>query len=268
MPEEQQFQDRQIAYKVRIGDLINGEYIEQEGWKPNYVVVGDRKISRVNIIAGVIDKQIGENLSTLTVDDGSGNIQIRAFKEDSFKLQNIEIGDIVIIIGRPRRNFNQYFVSYEIVKKLDPAWAKVRLKELEKAFGLNPSPNQSPLEKNFNEENANPHNNIQEEKIEASPQVVEEKVEEAFEKKPLPNQPPLEKNIDEEKKKGEKVLDDHEERKNILEMVKSSDEGEGAEVEGVISNSGLDREKVEKILDELVKAGEIYENVAGRVKLL
>ena len=35
-------QKRQIAYKVRINDLLGGKYVKEEGWNPNYIESGDR----------------------------------------------------------------------------------------------------------------------------------------------------------------------------------------------------------------------------------
>ncbi|MAG53054.1 MAG: hypothetical protein CMH62_03780 [Nanoarchaeota archaeon] len=222
MPEQQEMQQRQVAYKVRIGDLINGEYIEQEGWQPNYIRVGDKQISRVNVIASVIDKEIGASLGSLTLDDGSGNIQIRAFKEDSAELNDLEIGNVIIAIGRPRKYGNQFFISYEIVKKLDPLWAKVRQNEL----GIEPTTIVRSAEPQVNSVQGD---------------VVKE----------------------------EKVVDDsYENKRKILDSIKSIDNGDGAEIEGVIVNSGLDKKEAEEIVQELIKAGEIYENVAGKVKLL
>tara|TARA_Y100000034_G_C6859295_1_gene390871 strand:+ start:636 stop:1298 length:663 start_codon:yes stop_codon:yes gene_type:complete len=218
---EQEMQPRQVAYKVRIGELLRGEYIEQEGWQPNYVKVGDKQISRSNIIASVIDKEIGDNLGSLTIDDGSGNIQIRAFKEESSKLNDINVGDVIISIGRPRRSGNQMFISFEIVKKIDPLWGKVRQKELGEVVLAN---------------NVQEGNNSQEVKVE---EVKEEPVNDLIEKK-----------------------------KKVLELIRNLDKGEGAGVDGVIMNSGLDSKEADEIIQELVKAGEIYENVAGKVKML
>ena len=46
MPEPQK---RQIACKAKIADLINGEYIKEEGWTPNYIITKQGKhISRIN----------------------------------------------------------------------------------------------------------------------------------------------------------------------------------------------------------------------------
>ncbi|MAF51076.1 MAG: hypothetical protein CMH64_03200 [Nanoarchaeota archaeon] len=221
MPEQQEMQQRQVAYKVRIGEISRGQYVEKDGWEPNYIQVGEKQISRVNIIANVVDKQIGDNLSSLTIDDGSGNIQVRAFKEDSIRLNSVEIGDVVIVVGRPRKYGNNFFISYEIAKKIDPLWAKVRQKELgEMPKVENSAPQVTPMQSS--------QENIQEEKIE----------------------------------------DNFEDRKKILELIRNSDQGEGSEVDSVIASSGFDAKKAEDIIQELIKAGEIYENVAGKVKML
>lgn len=127
---EQQIQPRQTAFKVLISDLINGNYIIQEGWIPNYIQVKDKQISRINLMAAVIDKQSSESLITLTLDDGSGNIQAKTFNEDIKKLQDINIGDFILIIGRPRKYNEQLFIAVEIAKKINPAWGKVRKIEL------------------------------------------------------------------------------------------------------------------------------------------
>ena len=58
----QESQRRQIAYKVKIGDLINGRYVREEGWQPNYIVIGDgRQVSRVNMIGIVVLKPAEES---------------------------------------------------------------------------------------------------------------------------------------------------------------------------------------------------------------
>jgi len=127
---EQQIQPRQTAFKVLISDLINGNYVQQEGWQPNYIQIKDKQISRVNLMTAVIDKQASESLITITLDDGSGNIQAKTFNEDIKKLQDINIGDFVLIIGKLRKYNEQLFIAVEIAKKVDPVWGKVRKLEL------------------------------------------------------------------------------------------------------------------------------------------
>ena len=129
---EQQIQPRQTAHKVCIKDLFNGVYVQQEGWLPNYIQVLDKQVSRINLIATVIDKQTFDSLITISLDDGTGVIQAKTFNEDTKKLQNINIGDFILIIGRPRRYNEQLFLTIEIIKKIPPVWGKVRKLELEK----------------------------------------------------------------------------------------------------------------------------------------
>ena len=126
-------QKRQVAYKVKINDILSGPYIKEDGeWVPNYIVVGDKKVSRVNLMAVVVSKQNSENTNykNLTIDDGSGKISIRSFEENS-NFDGIEIGDFVLVIGRPREYLNDKYIVSEILKKVDGAlWAEVRKLEL------------------------------------------------------------------------------------------------------------------------------------------
>jgi RPA family protein len=119
--------ERQTAVKCKISDLNNGSYIVQEGWKPNFVDTVYGKISRANILAVVVSK---ESMNQVFVDDGSGKISVREF--DSTKLADLEVGDVVVIIGRPRQFNNQMYILPEIVKKIDgKKWVELRKLELD-----------------------------------------------------------------------------------------------------------------------------------------
>lgn len=123
---------RQTAYKVKILDLLNNEYVVQQGeWEPNYILVNGERVSRVNIIANIIDKQDTDMLSSAVIDDGSGNITVRCFIDNIRLLRDKNVGDLVLIIGRPRKNNDELFIVAEIIKKLDnPNWLKLRQREL------------------------------------------------------------------------------------------------------------------------------------------
>ena len=127
MPESQK---RQIAYKIRIRDILEGNYIKEEGWQPNYVLTRDRKeISRINLIGIVVDKQTEFNREFIIVDDGSGRISIKTFN-DNIRLDN-EIGDVIMIIGRPREYNNEKYIMPEIIKKIrNKKWIDLRKLEL------------------------------------------------------------------------------------------------------------------------------------------
>lgn len=132
MPEEEQkFQKRQIAYKVRVGDILNSRYVKTEGLIPNYLEINSQEVSRVNIIGVIVEKSETNSYKTLEIDDGTGKISARIF-EDKTHLENISVGDIVLIIGKPREFSSEKYILIETIKKVDPAWAKARKIELEK----------------------------------------------------------------------------------------------------------------------------------------
>ena len=132
---EQEIQKRQIAYKVRIKDILKGTYVKDEGWNPNYIELSGKKISRINIIGVVIDKQqdADTGYTSIQVDDSTASISARVFGEDTEKLKDINVGEVVLIIGRPREYGSERYLALEIIKKMnDKQWIEVRKQELEK----------------------------------------------------------------------------------------------------------------------------------------
>ncbi|MGB9748340.1 MAG: OB-fold nucleic acid binding domain-containing protein [Candidatus Woesearchaeota archaeon] len=109
---------RQIAYKIKISDLIRGDYVKREGWEPNYIKDSfGREISRVNISGVILSKSEEINFKSITIDDGTGIINIRTFGDYDFS--NFDVGDIVCVIGKPRAFGNEKYVVMEIIKKVD-----------------------------------------------------------------------------------------------------------------------------------------------------
>lgn len=140
---------RQTAKKCGVKELINGRYIKREGWEPSYVETSLGNISRTNLMAIIISK---EN-NTSVVDDGTGMISIRSFEEN--KILQGDVGDIVLIIGRPRIYNNEIFVVPEIIKKIDSKWLELRKLELQsnkETFVANNKHDENPLEESKEEQ--------------------------------------------------------------------------------------------------------------------
>ncbi len=131
MPYPEKIQKRQTAYKIRIKDILISKYTKTDGFAPNYFGINGKEISRINVIGVVVQISELDNYKTLTVEDGTGSISARAFEYNVF-LEKINIGDIVLIIGRPREFSSEKYILIEIIKKIDPMWARVRELELEK----------------------------------------------------------------------------------------------------------------------------------------
>ncbi len=137
---------REVAYKMKIGDLLRGQQIFQDNDGENKwlkcVELGDKNIVRVNILANVVDKFESDGqtkFGTITVDDGSGQIRGRLFGEDIVKFNEFSQGDTLIIIGMLRSYNGELYIMPEILKKQNPKYLLVRKLELEKMFKPLPS---------------------------------------------------------------------------------------------------------------------------------
>jgi len=146
---------RQIAYKARINELIEGRYIEEEGWNPNYIeTIDGKQISRINLIGTVVSKQTEEELNykSLILDDATGKIAVRAFGDDRL-FDNVEIGGAVLLIGRPRQYGNEKYILAEILRKIkNKDWIKVRALELDKQKFVREEITNNPLREEVKEE--------------------------------------------------------------------------------------------------------------------
>lgn len=148
MPE---LRKREIAYKIRIGDILRAKPIfqqqdthregEQTQQRIQFVELGNKKILRVNIVANVIEKYDSEGekrFSTLTIDDASGQITIRAFGDGIELLKDISQGHTIMIVGLLRYFNNEIYIMPELVKIQDPRYLLVRKLELGKQNKENP----------------------------------------------------------------------------------------------------------------------------------
>lgn len=125
-------QNRQTAYKVNISDLINGNFVKEEGWEPNYVVINNIHVSRVNIICVIVSKEFNESYQSIIVDDGTGRISVRSFDE-KINFDDFEVGDVVLLIARLREFSKEKYLAPEIIRKIEnKKWIELRKIELEK----------------------------------------------------------------------------------------------------------------------------------------
>ncbi|MBL7050543.1 hypothetical protein ISS04_00080 [Candidatus Woesearchaeota archaeon] len=135
MEKSTQNQSRQIAYKTKIKDILEGEYIKEDGWIPNYILSGTKKISRVNLVGVVVAKSDNSENQEFVLEDKSGKISVRFFeKKDSFGVWGI--GDFLRIIGRPREYNGQKYIVPEIIKNVEKGWFELMMFEVCGALGI------------------------------------------------------------------------------------------------------------------------------------
>lgn len=141
MPTEQQFK-RNIAYKLRIGDILIGKPIINEE-KFQHLELGDKKIIRVNVIGNIVEKYQSDSEKKylfFTLDDGSGQIRIKIFGDDLKKFSEVKHGDSVLVIGVLRHWNNDTYISPEIIKEQTPKYLLLRKLEIEKSRQENANP--------------------------------------------------------------------------------------------------------------------------------
>ena len=117
MPELQKNFQRQVAYKLRISDILSGAFIK-DGSSAGYIMLNDAKASRANVIATVVYKSESHNFANAIIDDGTGKISLRAFERLDF-FSKVDVGDTVMVVGRSGNST----MKDTFFRKLRESWA-------------------------------------------------------------------------------------------------------------------------------------------------
>ena len=130
----EEIRKRNIAFKLRIGDILKGAPT-RDADKFLFLDIGGRHVVRVNILANCVDKFIKEGekkYASLTIDDASGQIRVKAFGDDIVPLKDVVQGDTLQIVGNVREWNGELYVIPEVIKKVDARWLLVRKLEIQK----------------------------------------------------------------------------------------------------------------------------------------
>jgi RPA family protein len=240
---------RQPAKKVRIFDVVNGKYFagSKEEFKPSYVITTlGQRVSRVNLIATVIDKFMSEdqNYAAVRIDDGTEIIRAKAFKESVKLLEGIELGDMVTVIGKLKEYNNEVYVNVEIVKKI----TDVNFESLRKIEILNEIVEQK---KAVDE--------IKDLLDKMSEEELKEYVKDKF-------------GMDEETlnvvRENLRVAKEIDYKPKILELIKSLDEGNGVEIVKIFELSKLPENVIESAVNELLAKGLLFEPMPAVLRVV
>ena len=123
---------RLCAAKTRIITALQGMFVKENGEIPNHVLLPNgTRMTRINILATIVQADITSGYPALILDDGTGKIMARAFEQTPL-LETYTVGTIVMVIGRIREFSKERYLIPEAIKKItDPLWTVVRAKELE-----------------------------------------------------------------------------------------------------------------------------------------
>ena len=125
---------RLTAYKIWLSDIKERQLQKAEG-QSDFMDLDAKQVSRVNVIASVVDTFFADNYSALTLDDGSAQLRLKAFGDFVPKTKEIQAGDIIITIARLREYNNEVYLLPEILKKVTSKHALLRRLELVLEYG-------------------------------------------------------------------------------------------------------------------------------------
>ena len=234
---------------ARISDIVTGKFIRKEGLEPSYVLTSlGQRISRVKLVGTIIDKYMSEdgNYSSLTLDDESDSIRIKAFKEDASILEKFEIGDLVLVIGKVREYADENYIVPEVIKKvMNPDYESLHRLEVLKQL-------------------------IQQKK---AIKIIRREKENFLDLGELRNFIIKKYGINEQTVDGVlEILSAEEETKEkdykplLLETIEKLDDGNGVEMKKLLEESKLPEDVFKEVIDELLIEGLCYEPVPGVVK--
>ena len=236
---------RQVIKNSRISDLISAKFFEgdRDTMKPNSVITRfGENIVRTKAIGTVIEKFIKEDrkFGSLSIDDGTGAINVRVFADDIKIIESINLGELVTVIGKVKSYNDEIYIAPDFVRRTDDPNHESLFK-LEILNGL--------IEKK----------KITDELRRLRDQTSEEELEDYASQKYGIDKETLQVIV---QSKQEQV--DY--KPMILELMDKLDEGSGVEIGKLLQESKLDESLAESVVSDLIGAGEVYEPTVGKLK--
>jgi RPA family protein len=249
---ETEFKKRQTAHKVSIGMITSpdSKVHFDENQRFRFLEVAGRDIYRINLIANIIDKfeSNQKQYINITLDDGTGNIRVKAFADATHLLQNLQLGDSIIIIGVIRFYNDELYIMPEIIKNMDPKWLVARKMELEQEYG-----------ELYNKTKS--YDNVGETYIEEAPKEIPQMQTQIQE--PVQIQPKEEVSVEKISSGNEPTL-----REKIIESIRNNEAEGGIDIDKLIMSMKDPVDLINKEVTELLEEGSIYEPKPGRLRIL
>jgi len=236
--------ERQTAKKVRIWDIMNGEFVRKEGFEPSFVKTPlGEEVSRARVLGTIVSKFTAEdgNYASVTVDDGTDTIRLKVFKTVK-PLDSFEIGDVVDVVGKIREYEGEIYIIPEFVRKVEhPNFELLRRLEIVyKMVGMK-------RVKEFIEKN----------KDKSPEELKKELLEKGFRTEWV--EPFLGGKGEDGKDKEKKIL-----KNEILKIIESSPDG--IVYSELMKRVNAKETEIESVIDELLNEGVCYEPSPGKIK--
>jgi len=242
---------RMTAKKASITEICSGNFIKKTGFESSYVLSDmGRRLSRVRIMGLIVDKFVREdgNYGSVTVDDGKQTIRCKVFVNTKM-FDNINLGDLVDVFGKVKEYNGEIYVMPEIVRKPEPNIETLRILELEEEYKIQ--------KENIEKIKKLSTRDVNEIKKILKDQVPEDVIDGIVESSCLDKTEEVKEVKEEVKTKSSKDV--------ILKIIEESD---GIDYMSIIEKSGLDENKVDQAVQELLEAKICGEPSPGVIKKL
>ncbi len=120
---------RPPAIKMTLQGVMQAQYVQEKEQNPNYILSLGDQVFKVSLIAAIVYKEEIGTMTIFLLDDATSRLPCRIFEENQ-AAHDMQIGDVVHVIGKVRVYNEEKYVSPEICKKVNPLWLKVRMIEL------------------------------------------------------------------------------------------------------------------------------------------
>ncbi|MFW6024803.1 MAG: hypothetical protein ACOCRX_00530 [Candidatus Woesearchaeota archaeon] len=243
------------AVILSIKDIKNSNFIHSEDFNsPSHIVYNGLNISEINVLGVVVNK----SNNSITIEDGTGNIEIRFFDDD--KIDSLNISDTVLSIARPRRYNEKLYLSPRIVKKIeDEKMLKLR-KTKKEFFSLWLDKISKEENKTSNDKDSNKKEDKN--KIEVNKETIKN---EDNEKETIDFDLEDDESDKEVSSQAKDAIEESNGKKELLQYIKKNDPGDGADYEKIIDEFGME---IDDKLNKLLEEGDIFEVRAGKYKVL
>ncbi|NOQ55412.1 MAG: hypothetical protein GQ477_01255 [Nanohaloarchaea archaeon] len=274
------------GYKLNISDLLSNPYVKvEDGSGQNHINIKDRlKVVRVRILAQVTFKYASEdgNYASMTLDDGTGNVRVKAWQNIKVVLET-EKDDLIDIIAMVREWNGEVYLVPEVLRIVDnPELKTLRSLEIlrfKKEIGIidketiekeitsiknqnNPDADDTDTDDGTSksESKQSVSESVQELEIKNDEMIESSKKSEGSKIDVLKDRPETQDTESEPEEKTLRVL--------IIEMIEKLDDGDGAAIDDVLDSIKSPTKDTESIINELLSEGTCYEPRAGKIKVL
>jgi hypothetical protein len=231
--------------KTRIKPITSGQFVKGEGYNPS---TDGQKLSRVRILATVVDKFNSESgkFAAVTLDDGTDTIRAKVFNAVSM-IESVAPGDIIDVFGRIKEYNGEVYIAPEVITRADVSMELLRELEIREQNNMLRQARDLVVQYRRQTTDMSELSRIMRERHD-----VDEDTTEAL--------------MSMQESPAETVRENA--KDSVLKIIEKLDTGAGCDYAELLEASGLSEETMDSVINELLSEGSCFEPKPGRIKKL